>query len=84
MVISFPPESYLFGAGIRQDPSFPDHTAPIRYKQPEEDRVAMQNDAGGNDRDIDNPAWLFMSPFGAHSEFKGSPINAGCCDSWLG
>ena len=84
MVISSHIESYLFGAGIRQDPSFPDRTAPVHYKQPEEDRVTLQNDAGGTDRDIDSPVWLFMTPTGARSKFKGSPINAGHCDSWLG
>lgn len=54
-VISSPIESYLFGADIRQDPSFPDRTAAVRYKQPEEDRATLQNDSRGTDRDIDNP-----------------------------
>lgn len=80
-MISSPIESYLFGAGIRQDPSFPDRAAPVHYKQPEKERVTLQNDIGGTDRDIDNPVWLFMPPTGAHSKFKGSPINSGRCDS---
>lgn len=56
MVIRSHIESYLFSADIRQDPSFPDRPAPVRYQQPEEDRVTVQNDPSGTDGDIDNPA----------------------------
>lgn len=84
MVIRSPTERYLLGAGITQDPSFPVCPAPVRSKQPGEDRVTPQDESGGTDQDIDNPGWLFVPPTHACPKFKGCPINTGHCASWPG
>lgn len=76
-------ERYLFGAGMTWDLSFPDCTAPVCSTQPGEDRVTLQDEAGGTGQEIGHPVWLFVPPAHACSTSEGCPINTGHCALWL-